>query len=256
MNQSRPWHEDDDFWETMAPTMFPERRWAAAWEEVDHVIALLGLEPPARILDLCCGPGRHSLELARRGFRVTGVDRTPAYLEKARKQAEAEGLAIEFVQEDMRRFCRPNSFDGAINLFTSFSYFEDPDEDRKVVSNLHSSLGDGARLVMELMGKEVLARIFRGRTWEEGRDFILLQECKIARDWTWAENRWIKLDGQTRKEFNVCHRLYSAAELRALLLDCGFKSVDLYGDRPGAPYDQEAKRLVAVAHKGNGELGK
>ena len=249
MNKTKPFHEDESFWETFAPMMFREARWAAATEEADNVVELLGVNPGARILDLCCGPGRHSVELARRGFSVTGVDRTTAYLEEARKRAEAEGLAIEFVEDDMRSFCRPDSFDGAINLFTSFGYFEDATEDRQVLVNLYQSLKEGAALVMDMVGKEVLARIFRARTWSEENGAILLEERKVCKDWTWMENRWIILEGTSRKEVAVSHRIYSAAELSALLKECGFAAVDIYGDLDGAPYDQNAKRLVAVARE-------
>ena len=95
MQERKPWHEQDGFWETVAPILFAERRWLDTPAEVDQVVSLLGIGSGAHILDLCCGVGRHSLELARRGFRVTGVDRTRPYLDRASKQAEAEGLDFE-----------------------------------------------------------------------------------------------------------------------------------------------------------------
>lgn len=243
------WHESDDFWETMAPFLFSERRWESASAEIDRTTALLGVEPGAAILDLCCGPGRHSLELARRGYHVTGVDRTAAYLEQARQQAEKEGLTIEFVEDDMRRFCKPSTFDGAMMMFTSFGYFEDPAENRQVIANVYRSLKDQGALIMEMMGKEVLARVFRERDWEEVDDAIILQQRKVSEDWSWMENRWIALRGQERYEVEVSHWIYSAAELSGMLKGCGFSSVDVYGDLEGTPYDHTAKRLVTVAHK-------
>ena len=82
------WHEQDQFWE-MVPLFGPDRLEMAP-EEVEGVISLLGIEPGASVLDLCCGVGRHSLELARRGYRVTGVDRTASYLQTASEKAAAE----------------------------------------------------------------------------------------------------------------------------------------------------------------------
>jgi SAM-dependent methyltransferase len=243
------WHEQEDFWETVP--MFSERHWEAAPEEVEAVVSLLGLERGAAILDLPCGVGRHSLELARRGYRVTGVDRTATYLRTAREMARAEALDLELVQGDMREFVRAEAFDAAVNLFTSFGYFQDPDEDRQVVENLYRSLKPGGALVIDVMGKEVLARIFHPREWQELADgSFFLQERKVARDWTWMENRWILVhpDGR-RHEYTVNHRIYDGAGLRALLLDAGFESVALYGGLSGAPYDTEAQRLVAVARK-------
>jgi SAM-dependent methyltransferase len=248
-SEMKSWHESDDFWETMAPMIFGNQRWDAAPVEVDQVVRLLGASPGAAILDLCCGPGRHSLELARRGFNVTGVDRTAVYIERAQEQAEAEGLAVEFVQEDMRHFCRPNVFDAAISLFTSFGYFEDPDENHQVLTNMYHSLKDEGTLILEMMGKEVLARIFRERDWSEQDGVLFLEERKVSKDWSWMENRWIMLRGQERHEFEISHWLYSAAELSAMLKECGFGSVGVYGDLEGAPYDHRARRLVAVAYK-------
>ncbi len=243
------WHESDNFWETMAPFLFSERRWESASTEIDRTITLLGVEPGAAILDLCCGPGRHSLELARRGYHVTGVDRTAAYLEQARQQAEKEELTIELVQEDMRHFCKPNTFAGAMMMYTSFGYFEDQAENRQVLINVYRSLKDQGALIMDMMGKEVLARIFRERDWEEVDDAIILQQRQVSKDWSWVENRWIALRGQERYEAEVSHWIYSAAELSGMLKECGFSSVDVYGDLEGAPYDHTAKRLVVVAHK-------
>ena len=70
------WHEDETFWHHMASVIFSHRRWESANEEIDKLMALLKLVPGSTILDLPCGPGRHALELARRGYAVTGVDIT------------------------------------------------------------------------------------------------------------------------------------------------------------------------------------
>ena len=130
------------------------------------------------MLDLCCGPGRHSLEFARRGFRVTGVDRTAHYLTTARAAATREGLTVEFVQEDMRHFHRPAAFDLALNLFSSFGYFEDVANDLRVLQHLHDSLKSGGQVLLEMAGKEPLARMFQPRTWHRHaeRDEYLLEE--------------------------------------------------------------------------------
>ena len=82
------WHEDDNFWETFALLMFGFKQQESASENVDAITSLLRIEPGAAVLDRCCGPGRHSLELAQRGYRVTGVDRTEAFLETAQRDAE------------------------------------------------------------------------------------------------------------------------------------------------------------------------
>lgn len=248
----KTWHENDDFWEIMAPYLFTEQRWTAAAAEVDQVIGLLNLGTPAAVLDLCCGPGRHAAEFARRGFRVTGVDRTALYIERARVATEEEDLPVEFVQEDMRRFCRPNTFDGAVMMYTSFGYFEDPADNRQVLVNVCRSLKDRGALLLDLMGKEILARIFSERSWDEHDGAFLLQERRVANNWSWMENRWIVLRGQERHAFKVTHWIYSAVELTALLIDSGFGEIEIYGDLESNPYDHTARRLIAVARKSDG----
>jgi SAM-dependent methyltransferase len=248
----KEWHEQDAFWTKWAPVMFHERRWERAQEEVANIISLLRIGPEASVLDLCCGPGRHSLQLARHGFSVTGVDRTRSYLQRARRQAESEGLRIEFIQEDMRSFCRPGSFDVAISLFTSFGYFEDMNDDRKVAANVYRSLKKEGVFLIDIMGKEVLARIFRERDWYELDDIMVLEERKVCANWSWIESRWLMIKDGKVDEGRVSHRLYSAVELTTLLSDCGFDAIDVYGDLNGVPYDHTAKRLVAIAHKGKG----
>jgi SAM-dependent methyltransferase len=244
------WYENDDFWETVAPVLFNRERIDLAPQQVDQVIALLRLNAGAVVLDLCCGIGRHALELSRRGYVVTGVDRTRAYLKRARAQAAAEDLKVEFIESDARAFRRAGAFDGAINLFTSFGYFEDPAEDLKVAENLHASLKPGARLVVDLIGKENLARRFRERDWHENSDgTLVLEDRKLRNGWDWLENRWILIKGGERKELTLSHRLYSGSELAALLKQAGFAAVTLYGDLSGAPYNHRAERLVAVAEK-------
>jgi SAM-dependent methyltransferase len=249
MENEIPWHEQDFFWETAAPVMFTERRWANTPVEVDKLFSLLEIKQGAHILDLGCGVGRHSLELARRGFMVTGVDRTKRYLEQASEKAAQEGLDIEFVHEDMRTFCRPDTFDATLSMFTSFSYFEDPEEDRKVVMNVYQSLKQGGVFLLETHGKESLAPIFQESNWHEQNGILVLQEHKVTNNWSWMENRWIIIKDDKRTEFKVTHRLYAATEMVSLLTGCGFKHVDVFGDLAGSPYDHTARRLVVVAHK-------
>jgi SAM-dependent methyltransferase len=249
MSDPKDWYEDDTFWDTLAPMLFSERRLQNAEPEVDAIVSILGLTSGARILDLCCGVARHALEFKRRGFQVTGVDRTKAYLDKARKLALEEGLEIEFVREDVRKFCRPNTYDSVVNLFTSFGYFDDPEDDRTVVRNAYESLREGGSFLIELKGKENVAQEFEKRDWQETDEFIMFEERKISRNWSRIECRWIVLKGNISREFKISHRLYSAVELSTLLRECGFRTVDVYGSLAGEPYDENATRLIVIGHK-------
>ncbi len=248
-NTDTPWYECDEFWRELKPFLFSLERWESTSEQVTQIIALLAIKGDDKILDLCCGPGRHSLELAARGFNVTGVDRTSSYLKEASEKAKSMGVEVEFTQEDMRKFCRPDSFDVALNMFSSFGYFEGPADDRNVLLNIYQSLKEGGKLLIEMMGKEILARDFLKRDWVEENGIILLEEREISCDWTRIDNRWIVIKGNKRKEFRFSLHLYSGAELTQLLSDSGFSSVEIFGDLLGSPYNNEAKRLVAIACK-------
>jgi SAM-dependent methyltransferase len=238
------WFENLDFWNTMRPVLFQEPRWERAAEDVDRVIELLGLDKGARVLDLCSGPGRHAVELARRGFRVTAVDINPAYLEELRSRTDA----VEAVESDMREFRRERGFDAAVNLFTSFGYFEDPADDLKVVRNLHASLDRGGKAVLQMNGKENMARRYQPRYWEQLEDgSIHLIEEKVQDGWSGTTMTWTLIRGAERKIFTLNRRLFSGTELTRLIQKAGFSDVKLYGGLDGRPYDHEAKCLVAVA---------
>jgi SAM-dependent methyltransferase len=244
------WYEDEALWHTWGPLLFSKQRMANAAVEVNLMLTLLeNVQPEAHILDLCCGVGRHSLELARRGFKVTGVDRTAEFLKQAREQAAKEGLEVEFVQQDMRDFCRPDTFDAVINLFTSFGYFEDQAEDRKVVGHIYRSLKTGGGLLLDMMGKELLASVFRERDWREEDGVFWLEERQVMNDWSRVRNRWILFKDNRKYENVIDLRLYSAAELTDLLQAAGFSGIKVYGGLDGRPYDNQARRLVEVGHK-------
>jgi 2-polyprenyl-3-methyl-5-hydroxy-6-metoxy-1,4-benzoquinol methylase len=102
MRNRTSWYNQDQFWELIKSFLFSEQRQIDAKDEVKNLIKLLKIKKNDRILDLCCGIGRHSIELARMGFEVIGVDRTSNYIEKARQEAEQKKLEINFIISDMR----------------------------------------------------------------------------------------------------------------------------------------------------------
>ncbi|HEY6348164.1 MAG TPA: methyltransferase domain-containing protein [Candidatus Angelobacter sp.] len=243
------WFENEGFWRDFYAYMFSPERFAAAKEEVSQIIALTQCSGGS-LLDLCCGPGRHSVEFAQRGFQVTGVDRSTFLLDRAREHASQANVAVEWVQEDMRRFLRPAQFDLACNLFTSFGYFDKEQDDLLVLRNLYQSLKNGGVLMIDVIGKERLAR-----TWQSAMCFelsdgsLLLQRPQLRDDWGRVHTEWTLMkDGHTRT-VSFEHNLYSGRELKDRLLGSGFSQVQLFGSAAGAPYDLNAQRLIAVARK-------
>ena len=244
------WFEDDALWEGLYPFLFSKERLAGTPVEVDQLVSLLSLPPGARILDLGCGPGRHSLELARRGFAVTGVDRTRPYLDRARKTAAADGIAIEFVEADMREFKRADAYDAAISMLSSFGYFEQAADDLGVLHNVRESLKPGGSLLIDVVGTEVAARIFQARDWQEAPDgSLILWDRSVSEDWSRMQQRWIVIQNNERREFRFHHRVYAGQELAGLAREAGFAEVKLRGSLAGSPYDLKAERLILIATK-------
>ena len=245
----REWFEDEEFWENLFPFLFTERKFDNAEQEAGKVLALAGLER-GDALDLACGPGRHATVLSKKGFRVTGVDLSPFLLSEAQNLARSENVDIEWVREDMRDFVRPDSFDLVINLFTSFGYFDDRRDDVKVLRNIHQSLRDEAVLVMEMAGKECLARDFEptcSKKLADGR--LLIERREVVDNWTRIRNEWIVVEDGTATTFQFETTIYSAQELKDQLFEAGFSEAKVFGGLEGGEYGERAQRLVAVARK-------
>ncbi|MDR1306147.1 MAG: class I SAM-dependent methyltransferase [Treponema sp.] len=281
--RGQEWFNDDSFWECFAPIMFDRAHWAEVPAVAGGITRLADLAGAASLrsaaaagaarspacLDLCCGFGRIGLELARRGFALTGVDITGPYLDTAREDAAVEGLDAEFILEDVRSFKRPGAFDIAVNLYNSFGYFEDPKDDKRLVRNAFESLKPGGVFFIETLGKEILARDFVESEWFRRAGFFVLTEYETLDSWGAMKNTWRLVPernypagtgnkGLSAKdpaikggviEKTFIHRLYAASELRALLLEAGFASAEVYGDWDERPYDSTAVKLIVLGRK-------
>lgn len=243
------WFEDDRLWEGLAPMLVSAEARAAGVDEVEAIAALAG-RPATAVLDLGCGGGRHSVPFAKRGCRVTGVDKSAFLLRHARDYAAAEGVEVRWVHDDMRRFVEPDSFDLALSLLTSFGYFDDPSDNLRVLENARASLRPGGALVLDVMGKETLARIYQPCAVLDLPDGgMFVQRRTVVDDWARMENDWSLVRGGEVVSFRFRHWLYSAAELRAMVRDAGFETISVFGDLRGAPYGTDANRLVIRAYK-------
>jgi len=258
------WFEDIEFWEHFAPIMFDDAHWGEVSSVADAVTKLSNfnlygetsnekwqepLETAPKVLDLCCGLGRISAELARMGYAVTGVDITESFLNAAKEDANYENLDIEYIKSDAREFVRPDYFDTIINLYISFGYFSDPDDDLKVLRNVYASLKKGGAFIIETLGKEIAARDFIEAEWFERAGGVLLTEYEPLDSWTFLKNRWIIIKNNKRVDKTFVQRLYSASELRALLQKAGFEKIDIYGDWDESEYNQHANKLIIVCKK-------
>jgi SAM-dependent methyltransferase len=243
------WFEDEAFWREMYSYLFSEERVSRAEEEIDKIFALTGFQGNT-VLDLCCGPGRHSVVLAKKGLQVTAVDRTSFFLEKAKEQARAENVEIEWVLEDMRNFVRPNTYDLILNMFTSFGYFDDKQDDVKVLNHIYQSLKSGGACLLEMMSKEILARKFQSTISQKLLDgSLIVQRHEVFDEWSRIRNEWLLIRDGKAASFTFHHTIYSGQELKDRLLQAGFAQVKLFGNLDGEEYGLNASRLVVVGRK-------
>jgi 2-polyprenyl-3-methyl-5-hydroxy-6-metoxy-1,4-benzoquinol methylase len=220
--------------------------------EIDFVAEKLELQPGARLLDVACGHGRHSLELARRGFRVTGVDLSPRSLELAREAAKRESLDIDLVLRDARGLEFDGEFDAAINLFTSvIGYFDDDAETRLVLERVVRGLRPGGSFLVDTINLLGLASRFRPTNWEELKSGTLLlqrheYDFRNARDssvWT-----FVRPDG-SRGELRNSVRVYAPHELIEMLENAGLEVVGAWGSFEGAELAFDTWRLILRGDK-------
>ncbi len=241
----KDWFEDQWFWEEYRSVLFPQERLNKTSKQVDRFEELLELEEGDRILDLACGIGRHSLELARRGYEVTGLDLSKAYMKEAADKAG--DLPVEFIQADMRTFVREEHYDAVINFWSSFGYFKDEVENYQVLQNVYASLKKGGRFLLDVMGKEILNRIYTERDWGRLDNGFFLEERFLRDDY--LESNWILIKDGEVMEHRFLYKLYSRDELKRLLRRSGFSSIEIYGDLYRSNYGKNSERLIAMAKK-------
>jgi D-alanine-D-alanine ligase len=199
-------------------------------QEIEALVRATGLEPNDRILDLCCGQGRHALELARRGFKqVTGIDRSRNLVRLARKRAKQRGLSVSFHEGDARKFRVPeSSFHCVCILGNSFGYFDREEDDIAVLESIKRALNSGGVLVMDLTDGDWMRSHFEARSWEwVDQNHFVCRERALAGDGERLISRAVDVHperGVNADQFYAA-RLYSRERIQALLTSVGFTNI-------------------------------
>lgn len=217
--------------------------------ETDLILRLLELPEGAEVLDAPCGHGRIAQRLAARGLRVTGLDATALFLDRARELAEAAGVEVKYVEGDLRELPFESRFDAVVNWFTSFGYF-DEEGNRRVLEGFRRVLKPGGALLVEQASREFLVRNLppSGQAvWmtERGDDLMIDKVTfDAAADRSHTE-RIVVRDGRVRRTgFSLAQP--SAAELTRMLERAGFGDVRAL-DEAGEPFSTRSRRLLCIA---------
>jgi SAM-dependent methyltransferase len=240
---------DEFFGEYYLRAYREDERNAEASAQALAAAQLAGCPDRGDILDAPCGFGRHTLPLARAGYRAVGVDRSQTLIDEATRRAAGERWP-KLQRADYRELpFADESFDAALNLFTSIGYLGD-EEDTRALAEIGRVLRPGGRLVIEILHRDRLVRAFREQDWRlmgEGR--LLLEQRTFDPVAGIAQTTQTLIDPRGERDsrtFSV--RVYSATERLAMLEAAGFASARCHGDLEGAPFALDS-RLVVVARR-------
>jgi 2-polyprenyl-3-methyl-5-hydroxy-6-metoxy-1,4-benzoquinol methylase len=214
----------------------------------------LELRAGARILDLCCGQGRHSVLFARRGFQVTGLDLNAAYLDTAQESARASNVTLKTIKADMRQIPFQDQFDAIVNMYSSFGYLESEAEDQKVLESAAKAIRPGGRLMLDMLNREWAVTNYIQNDWHSGGDGTLYVE---RRDLDLASSRMhvkftiIGPHGGRRDSVGHHIRLYTLTETTRLLQQVGLNVTGVFGGFDAEPYAIGTRRMIVLAQKGS-----
>jgi len=228
-----------------------DERVQATVRQVDRIVGSIG-PAPRRILDAPCGAGRHSLELAQRGYDVVGIDFNPQVLAAARTTAEARGLNAVFQQHDLRHLDVDGEFDAVLCLWTSIGYFSELENEQSLL-NLAKAVKPGGTLILDAVVLESLCPKFTARGWSwwgEGEDRV-----RVCEERTWdAEHarinvRWSFIQNQREETRDSSIRVYTCRELLSILERGGLSSFNC-SSSSGGPFQIGSPGLWLEARKG------
>jgi ubiquinone/menaquinone biosynthesis C-methylase UbiE len=209
------------------------------------------LPPGGRLLDVCCGHGRHATVLAGRGLHVTGFDLSAPFLRVAQERARELGVPLELVRADVRFFpFRPAAFDMAISMFTSFGYFDDDPDNARVLHEVARVLQPGARYVLDLANPDFVRRQPPTSGWEH-------EGTQVVTTYTYHEqtrrantHRTATFPDGRQEVYASSVRMYEQEEIEGLLTAAGLRVQTIYGSYDGEPLHPSRKRMILIAERG------
>jgi len=236
----------------------PARRPAASIKSmVDGLERFLVLEPRSRVLDLGCGSGRRTLELARRGHRVLGVDPAERALALARAAAKEEKLNVHFLKAEPSAISYRAEMDAVVSLDGAFGQSSGDREDLRGLEAVRRALKPGGKFLIDSINREWLMRHFEPNFWEraeEGRGAVALDRITFDFEKGRLDNHRtiVHADGKRTPSFSSV-RLYTLTELKAQIARAGLLYRQCWGGFDGSAYGMESPRLVVLAERGREE---
>lgn len=217
--------------------------------EAELLFQELACPPGARLLDVPCGHGRLTVELAEHGYRMTGVDISESEIREAGLRAAPAGRTIEWLCADMCDIQWESEFDGGFCVGNSFGYLEF-DDMRRFLQNVARALKPGARFVVQTnMAAESIIPAFQERNWYRFDDilFAIANEYRAESSRIFTECTFVRKAQAEKKRFS--HAVYTAAEIQRMLKEAGLKTISVYGSLNRQPFKLGAPSLYLVTQK-------
>lgn len=244
-----PWYQNffgEDYQRIYSPFLPPER----TAQEVEGIIALLNLPVGSKILDLCCGYGRHTIPLAQHGYQLTGQDLSNVFLQQAQVESDTQGVQACWLHSDMKNIPFENEFDAVINIFTSFGYLENEDEDLHVLQQVYKALQPGGLFILETVHQPRIIHAIAPHGITRYKNGLIVLEERSIDLLTSRHNVKITMiypDGK-RTEHRQSMRIYTLTELVRMLDSVGLQLQAYYGGLDRSPLTMTS-RLVVVGRK-------
>lgn len=248
------------FW----PQNFFQKDYLQAWEkrkkwglldrtekEIRFLIQHLALKKKDKILDLCCGQGRHAIALVKKGYNVIGLDFSDYLLRIARRRMRKEKVKVRFIKQDAREMNFQEEFDVVYNLFTSgFGYFSEEDNE-KFIQKAAQALKPGGRFCLDTSNVVFILKNYKKVMWYEHPQGLVKMENKFnAKTFVnKTKNIFISRQGK-RKEMTMFVRMYTFPEIKNIFKNNNLKIKKAFGSFSGSQkFSEETKRLIVVAEK-------
>jgi SAM-dependent methyltransferase len=236
------WFDRDEY-----EIVYQRRDEEEAGRMVDLIERVISPQPGAAVLDVACGRGRHAIELARRGYAVTGTDLSLLAIRRARARAAEAGMPVRFERRDMREPLCEACFDITVNLFTAFGYFEDESENQKALQAMAHTVRPGGWFVQDYLNAPFVRRHLQEMD-ERDEDGVHIHQKR------WIENERINKeitlvrngDAYTIRE---SVRLFTLKDLQALYDHAGLRIEHVFGDYRGGKHNGDAPRLILFARR-------